>query len=170
MAPRNLIGIDDRDLQQLNMNFEQFARELQGVCKEALKNLGQRIISDAQTRLRRNKNVATALLINSGAVKEGRDNAILAGFPTMYAYFVEFGRRAGKWPPFRYIYEWVRVKHFAADETEAKSIAFLIQRSIGKNGTKPRPFLRPGFEKNRNLLKQVLINGASKIMNKDYTG
>lgn len=168
MAQRNLIGIDDKDLQQLNMNFEQFARELQGVCKEALKNLGQRVISDAQTRLRRNKNVATALLINSGAVKEGTDNAILAGFPTMYAYFVEFGRRAGKWPPFRYIYEWVRVRHFAADDEEARRIAFLIQRSIGKRGTKPHPFLKPAFEKNRGLLKQILIKGAAKIMNKDY--
>lgn len=165
----NDIHIDERSLQRLNMNFDEFARELQGVCKEALKNLGQRIISDAQTTLRRRKNVATSLLINSGAVKEGRDNAILAGFPTIYAYYVEFGRRAGKWPPFRYIYEWVRVRHMAADDKEARSIAFLIQRSIGKKGTKPHPFLRPAYEKNKKLLNQILIKGAQKVMNKDYT-
>lgn len=167
--PKNLLEIDDKDLAKLNMNFDAFARELQGVCKEAIKNLGQRIISDAQTRLRRNKSVATSLLINSGAVKEGKDNEILAGFPTIYAYYVEFGRRAGKWPPFRYIYEWVRVRHMAADDKEARSIAFLIQRSIGTKGTKPHPFLRPAFEKNRSLLKQIMIKGANKIMNKDYT-
>lgn len=165
----NDIHIDERSLQRLNMNFDEFARELQGVCKEALKNLGQRIISDAQTTLRRRKNVATSLLINSGAVKEGRDNAILAGFPTIYAYYVEFGRRAGKWPPFRYIYEWVRVRHMAADDKEARSIAFLIQRSIGKKGTKPHPFLRQAYENNKRLLNQILIKGAQRVMNKDYT-
>lgn len=168
MARNNLISVDQKSLDRLNMNFEQFARALQGVCKEALKNLGQRIISDAQKTLSRKKNVATGMLINSGAVKEGADNAILAGFPTMYAYYVEYGRRAGKWPPFRFIYEWVRVRHFAADDKEARSVAFLIQRSIGKKGTRPHPFLRPAYEKNKRLLKEVLKKGAAKVMNRDY--
>ena len=166
---RNPIDIDQKSLQQLNMNFNEFARVLNLVCKQALANLGQRIISQAQTNLRRGRNVATSLLINSGAVKEGADNTILAGFPTIYAYYVEFGRRAGKWPPFRFIYEWVRVRHVAADDEQAKSIAFLIQRSIGKKGTKPHPFLRPAFEKNKRLYEQVIRKGAAKVMNKDYT-
>ena len=165
---RNPIEIDQKSLQKLNMNFDQFARELNRVCKQALANLGQRIISQAQTNLKRGRNIATALLINSGAVKEGADNTILAGFPTMYAYYLEFGRRAGKWPPFRFVYEWVRVRHMAADDQEAKSIAFLIQRSIGRKGTKPHPFLRPAFEKNKRLYEQVIRKGAQKVMNKDY--
>lgn len=166
---RNPIEIDQKSLQRLNMNFDQFARELNLVCKEALANLGQRIISQAQTNLRRGRHVATSLLVNSGAVKEGADNTILAGFPTIYAYYLEFGRRAGKWPPFRFIYEWVRVRHMAADDKEARSIAFLIQRSIGTKGTKPHPFLKPAFEKNKRLYEQVMRKGASKILNKDYT-
>ena len=166
---RNPIDIDQKSLQQLNMNFDEFARELNRVCKEALANLGQRIISQAQTNLKRGRNIATALLINSGAVKEGADNTILAGFPTMYAYYLEFGRRAGKWPPFRFIYEWVRVRHMAADDDEAQDIAYAIQRSIGRKGTKPHPFLRPAFEKNKRLYEQVIRKGAAKIMNKDYS-
>lgn len=166
---RNPIQIDQKSLQRLNMNFDEFARELNRVCKQALANLGQRIISQAQTNLRRGRNVATGLLINSGAVKEGVDNTILAGFPTMYAYYLEFGRRAGKWPPFRFIYEWVRVRHMAADDDEAQDIAYAIQRSIGRKGTKPHPFLRPAFEKNKRLYEQVIRKGASKILNKDYT-
>lgn len=165
----NRIYIDDRELRKLNMNFNQFARELNGVCKEALKNLGQRIIAEAQRTLWRKRNVATGLLVNSGAVKEGADNSILAGFPTIYAYYVEFGRRAGKWPPFRFIYEWVRVRHLAYDDEEARQKAFLIQRSIGNKGTKPHPFLKPAFEKNKRLYEQVIRKGAAKIMNKDYT-
>ena len=165
----NLIEIDKKDLDRLNMNMGRFTKELQAVCKEALKNLGAKIIAEAQVRLSRNKNVGTGLLINSGAVKEGRDNAILAGFPTIYAYYVEFGRKAGKYPPFRYIYQWVKVKHFAEDEQKAKSIAFAIQRSIGTKGTRPHPFLKPAYEQNKPLLQQVLIAGAKKIMNKDFT-
>lgn len=166
---RNSIQVDQKSLKQLNMNFNEFARELNLVCKQALANLGQRIISQAQTNLRRGRNVATSLLINSGAVKEGADNTILAGFPTIYAYYVEFGRRAGKWPPFRFIYEWVRVRHMAADDDEAQDIAYAIQRSIGRKGTKPHPFLRPAFEKNKRLYEQVIRKGAAKVMNKDYT-
>ena len=166
---RNSIEIDQKSLQRLNMNFDEFARELNRVCKQALANLGQRIISQAQTNLKRGRNIATALLINSGAVKEGADNTILAGFPTMYAYYLEFGRRAGKWPPFRFIYEWVRVRHMAADDDEAQDIAYAIQRSIGRKGTKPHPFLRPAFEKNKRLYEQVIRKGAAKVMNKDYT-
>ena len=166
---RNSIQIDQKSLQRLNMNFDEFARELNRVCKQALANLGQRIISQAQTNLKRGRNIATALLINSGAVKEGADNTILAGFPTIYAYYLEFGRRAGKWPPFRFIYEWVRVRHMAADDDEAQDIAYAIQRSIGRKGTKPHPFLRPAFEKNKRRYEQVIRKGAAKVMNKDYT-
>lgn len=164
----NLIDIDKRDLQRLDMNIKQFERELLTVAKDALKNLGQRIISDAQNTLRRKKNIGTGLLINSGAVKTKGDQ-VMAGFPTLYAYYVEFGRRAGKFPPFRYIYEWVRVKHFATDDKEAKTIAYAIQKSIGKKGTRPHPFLKPAYEKNKPLLAQILKKAAAKVMNKDYT-
>lgn len=164
----NLIDIDQRQLQRLNMNMRDFERDVLLCAKEALKNLGARIIADAQNTLRRKRNIGTGLLINSGAVKT-KGEYVLAGFPTLYAYYVEFGRRAGKFPPFRYIYEWVRVKHFASDEKEAKSMAYAIQRSIGRKGTKPHPFLKPAYEKNKHLLVQILKKAAAKVMNKDYT-
>lgn len=169
MANNNLIHIDQRELDKLNMSFERFQRELMEACRFALANLGQRIVAEAQRTLWRKQNTATGMLANSGAVKEGADGTIMAGFPTAYAYYVEFGRRAGKWPPFRFIYEWVRTRHFATDDKEARTKAFLIQRSIGEKGTKPHPFLRPAYEKNKRLLVQVLKKGAAKVMNKDYT-
>lgn len=165
----NLIHIDQRDLDRLGMNMKQFENELLLIAKNALKNLGQRIISSAQSTLRRRKNIATGLLINSGAVKEVGPAVIKAGFPTMYAYYVEFGRRSGKWPPFRFIYEWVRIRHFTKDDEEARQIAFLIQRSIGKKGTRPHPFLKPAYEKNKPLLVAILKKAAVKVINKDYT-
>ena len=160
--------IDDRDLARLRGNMRDFERDVLLCAQQALKNLGARIIADAQTRLRRNKSIATGLLINSGAVKT-KGEQVLAGFPTLYAYYTEFGRRAGKFPPFRYIYEWVRVKHFATDDKEAKSIAYAVQKSIGKKGTKPHPFLKPAFEKNKGLMGAIMRKAARKVMNKDYT-
>lgn len=162
-------SIDEKSLRELNANFDDFIRELNIVCKEALKNLGAKIVAAAQTNLRKGRNVATGLLINSGRTAEHADGSILAGFPTMYAYYTEFGRRAGKWPPFQQILQWVRVRHMAADDDEAQDIAYAIQRSIGRKGTKPHPFLRPAFEKNKRLYEQVIRKGAAKVMNKDYT-
>lgn len=165
----NLIHIDQRDLVRLDMNMRQFERSLMLVSKKALSAVGLRIIAQAQAALRRMKNIASGLLVNNGSVKEGADNSILAGFSTIYAYYVEFGRRAGKWPPFRAIYEWVRIKHFAQDDKEAKKITFLIRRKIGKHGTKPHPFLKPAYEKNKHLIIAILRKSAAAVMNKDYT-
>lgn len=180
------ISIDQNSLKRLNMNFDEFKRELLVVCKEALKNLGARIVAKAQTNLKRGKHTATSFLINSGRTAEHADGSILAGFPTRYAYFVEFGRRAGKWPPFDEILQWVKIKRIATlhnrEErkalgvtklqdyiTETYNTAFLIQRSIGKKGTRPHPFLMPAFEENKRTYEAVIRKGARKIMNKDYT-
>lgn len=161
--------IDENSLRKLGYNIEDFKRDVEIVAKQSLSALGQRIISQAQSTLRRKQNVVTGLLINSGAVKEEQGLSVKAGFPTLYAYYVEFGRRAGKWPPFRYIYEWVRKRHFTVDDDEAQRIAYLIQRSIGKKGTKPHPFLKPAYEKNKKLLPTILKKAMQKVMQKDYT-
>jgi hypothetical protein len=197
MATNPNIQVDRQSLQRLNMNMNQFNKELNKVCKEALKNLGQRIVSQAQRTLWSKHKSVTGTLQTSGATKEAADGTILAGFSSIYAYYVEFGRKAGKYPPFRFIYEWVRQrhltpapkkastyipfrfrpkrvkkvrqKHLTSGTKEEKSIAYLIQRKIGEVGTKPTPFLKPAFEKNKRLYESILKKGAEKIMNKDYT-
>lgn len=178
--------IDDRDLAKLRGNMQDFERDVLLCARGALKNLGARIIANAQTNLRRAKNHATGLLINSGAVKEGADNTIMAGFPTKYAYYVEFGRRAGKWPPFNEILQWVKIRRIAQlhDRQERKALgvtklqdyitqtytaAFLVQRSIGKKGTRPHPFLKPAYERHKPILFAVMRKAVTKVLNKDYT-
>lgn len=180
------IYIGQRDLQRLNVNMKQFEIEVMATAKKALSALGMRIIAQAKANLRRRKNIATGLLVNSGAVKEDGPVAIKAGFPTMYAYYVEFGRRAGKWPPFDEILQWVKKRRIAKlhnrEErkalgvtklqdyiTETYTTAFLIQRSIGKKGTRPHPFLRPAFETNKHLVVSIIRKAMRKVMTKDYT-
>lgn len=170
----NLIHIDRKDLQRLDMNMRDFTKELQRVCKDALANLGARIIADAQTTLRRKQIIAYGSLVNSGSVKEGKDNSIMAGFPVKHAGAVEFGRRGKrhdpslKYPPYNAIYEWIRVKHLTSAPSEVKGLAYLIQRKIGENGTTPQPFLRPAYEKNKPSLVRILKAGAAKVFNKNY--
>ena len=165
---KNLIHIEQKSLKQLNMNFDEFARELYKVCKDALANLGARIVAEAQRTIWRRDWVASSHLVNSGSVKEGRDH-VMAGFSSIYAYYVEFGRKAGKWPPARFIRQWILDKHIESDPDYVDNLTFLIQRSIGQKGKRPQPFLRPAYEKNKPLLVKVLKAGAAKVINKDYS-
>ena len=52
-----------------------------------------------------------------------------------YWYFVENGRKKGKRPPLEDILKWVRIKLQVPTEEE-NSVAYLVARKIGLNGTK----------------------------------
>jgi len=80
----------------------------------------------------------------------GRDVVGTAGTNLLYARFVEEGRRPGKMPPIAAIAGWASRHGIEPDA------AFLIARSIGRRGTKPRPYLKPAFEKNRALINREL--------------
>lgn len=59
-----------------------------------------------------------------------------------YWYYVEHGRKAGKWPPRDKILEWIRVKPVIPYPTPSgklptqEQLAFLISRKIGTQGIK----------------------------------
>lgn len=67
-----------------------------------------------------------------------------------YWYYVEHGRRPGKFPPVNKIKEWIQVKPvtpYANSKGRMPTVdqlAFLIGRKIATEGTDPQPF----FEKN----------------------
>jgi hypothetical protein len=165
------------------MNMEQFQREFFTEAKEGLKNLGQRIVANAQENLkkrklvglsagavRRGNTIASGDLINSGRTAESDDNQILAGFPMNYAYYVEYGRRAGGYPPFAAIYQWIKDKKLPyADEKDLEQMAFAIRAKIGEKGTKPSPFLRPAYEKNKKSVDSFVAKAVKKVLTKDYT-
>ena len=72
---------------------------------QGLEKGGLDIIADAQNDLRNNGSVVTGLLRQSGKVQKTDESTIDAGFfdttnrSSGYAFFVEYGRRAGKMPP-----------------------------------------------------------------------
>lgn len=86
---------------------------------------------------------ASGDLINSieTKVKVGSDYYIVTFKAKDYWKYVEEGRRAGKWPPKEPILKWIKVKKILPQPDKdgnlptPESLAFLIQRAIGKKGT-----------------------------------
>lgn len=59
-----------------------------------------------------------------------------------YAVYVDKGRKAGKRPPVEAIMKWMRDKGIRSKSgIRAVDIAYVIARSIGERGIKPRPFI-----------------------------
>jgi hypothetical protein len=56
-------------------------------------------------------------------------------FGADYIANIEFGRKAGKFPPVREMLRWVKAKLGVSDE-DADSVAFLVGRAIAEKGTK----------------------------------
>ena len=166
---KNLIHIEQSDLKRLNMNMKEFEKELKLVCKEALKNVGALIEADAKTNLSKNNSMASNKLINSVGVKESRSQEVKVGTPMKYAYFVEYGRKAGGKPPYYSILQWIKDKKMEPDDKKARAFAGAVMNHIKIFGTRPHPFLRPAYEKNKPSLVKVLKAGSAKIFNKDYS-
>jgi hypothetical protein len=56
--------------------------------------------------------------------------------------FIDEGRRPGKRPPVRAIIEWIREDRIIIPAgMKINQFAFLVARSIGRRGVKPRPFV-----------------------------
>jgi len=74
-----------------------------------------------------------------------------AGTNQPYAEAVEFGRSAGSAPPPPdALLGWMRRKGIDAE------LAFVVARSIGRKGIRPRPFMKPGYDVNRLKISREL--------------
>lgn len=112
---------------------------------------GDDIIGEAVNNLRHNGNWLTGALAQSGHAQKVGDGIDVGFFDSTgrnsgYAWFVEFGRRAGKFPPLDEIQQWV-YKKLHMDEKASRSVGFMIARKIARFGTKPHPFFQPAVEK-----------------------
>ncbi len=86
-----------------------------------------------------------------------------AGFYAEYAYWVEYGRKAGGMPPVKMIQEWIRKKHIAGNEKEIESMAWAVAKSIAANGTKAKPFLTPSYEENKSRIDDIIQKAINEV-------
>lgn len=152
--------------------FANMQKKLGGLGKagrEALQKGGMLIVNDAKINLRNNRSVVTGLLRSSGKVQKVQDDedAVDAGFFSQqttggYAYFVEYGRRAGKMPPPDMLIQWCR-KKLRLPEKLAKLRGWAMARAIARKGTRPHPFFGPAVDKN----KKAVVDAIAEAINKE---
>lgn len=111
------------------------------------------------TPVPRSKKYASGTLYNNVKVKfeESPDGDGLAmvldfGPAESYAYFVEYGRQAGKWPPLNVLDRWLVQKGFSGIRDKQgrfisrKTAKFLVGRSIAEHGFKGINFVEHALE------------------------
>lgn len=79
-----------------------------------------------------------------------------------YWYYVEHGRKAGKMPPIEPIVNWIESKPVPpkVEGLTVRQRAFAIARSIGENGTKPRPFFEKATKQTYSQFKEDIAEAV----------
>jgi hypothetical protein len=128
---------------------------------EVEKKWAQSVVTNAKSILLRNKKVATGKLYNSVSYSVSPDGDISFSYAEE-GKWVESGRRRGaRYPPPGPILQWIKVKGIKGrDRTTGrfitdKSLTFLIQRAISRDGIKPVKFMSEAIEK---ATQQLLLD------------
>ena len=108
------------------------------------------IRNEYQDNLIRNDRIASGDLLNNIEYEITRGDFTYTIYVKMrdYWYYVENGRKAGKWPPIDNILNWIRVKpvlprpNAKGKLPTPQQLAFLIARKIGEEGTEGTQDLR----------------------------
>jgi hypothetical protein len=147
----------DKDMNRALRSIRFWGGKTLEQCSREVNKATLNTAADAKQNVKDNGSISTSLLINS---IENRFNkltnvgTVIVG--AAYGGYLEFGRKAGGFPPIKPLETWIKKKGIETDPKKIKTAAFLIGRSIAKNGTKPRPYLIPSWRKNANLLVKNL--------------
>ena len=144
-------------LDQIGKEYSDFNPSADDGILRIVQNWGNELIAQMQNRLRANKTNASSSLSQSiePQIKQASaDNLRLTILMEDYWQYVEDGRRAGKMPPIKNIYEWIQNKRSvqmkiaqSPDRIAAtKSLAYVITRKIHREGTKAQPFVTPSLK------------------------
>lgn len=113
--------------------------------------------------------LSTSDLLKSLKVEVADERLVISVFD--YYRFVESGRKVGaKGIPLSVLIDWLKKRKIQGRGKDGKSIslnslAFIIQRSIKKNGIKARPFLTAAYEETSKKFDQELNDLINAIAN-----
>ena len=144
-------------LEDLGKNFNQFQPSDDDGILRIVQNWGNELIKQLQNNLLKNKTNASSGLSQSiePKITQPPGGYNLSIMMEDYWFYVENGRKAGKMPPVQNIFEWIRNKRTIQVESISKSadriattrsLAYVIARKIGREGTKKQPFAVPALQ------------------------
>ena len=145
--------ISNEILQNFLATLDEYAKEAEALYKRKLTDKGinasYTLLNSVETTAKRNDDVFTVSI----SLED-------------YWYYVENGRKPGKFPPINKILEWIRVKPVIPYSDSRgrlpteEQLAFLIARKIAEQGTEPRRVLYETITELNNhylpLLQQAL--------------
>ena len=189
------LELSNAELGRMNLMFKGKLKEINAEAHNGLNEVAMLVKIDAQKNLERNGSYATGKLMSDIKIRPQTDLTIDVAAEANYAYWVEFGRRAGQTPPpYKFILEWVKKKQIAdtfsikthkqvyrgaaKDYTNKKGkevkrsdyykkaigIAIAIAKSIGKQGTKAKPFLYPAMRASETEMMIVINRAIKKVL------
>jgi len=143
-------------LESIGKEYSDFNPSADDGILRIVQNWGNELIAQMQNRLRANKTNASSSLSQSiePQIKGTQSGYRLTVLMEDYWQYVEDGRRAGKMPPIKNIYEWIQNKRPVQQKiaqspdriAATKSLAYVIARKIGQKGTKAQPFVTPSLK------------------------
>lgn len=144
-------------LEDLGKNFNEFQPSDDDGILRIVQNWGNELIKQLQNNLLKNKTNASSGLSQSiePRITQPPGGYNLSIIMEDYWFYVENGRKAGKMPPVQNIFEWIRNKRTIQVESISKSadriaatrsLAYVIARKIGREGTKKQPFAVPALQ------------------------
>jgi len=153
-------------LEDIGGKFKDFQPDADDGILRIIQNWGNELIKQLQNNLLKNKSNASSSLSQSiePELKAQQKGYNLSIMMEDYWFYVEEGRRAGKTPPIKNIYDWIENKReiqskFISKSTDTiaatKSLVYVIARKIGREGTRAKPFVSPA-------LKQVTTQTLAK--------
>lgn len=134
-----------------------------------LNDFGKELEDKYQRKLVNDDAVDSGKLLNSIRYIFNKNNTSFEISMEMAEYwkYVENGRKSGKFPPISAIREWVKVKQVIPRPYNGKlptenQLAFLIARSISKNGIRPRPIFNDTLDDAMNDFENGLEDAFTK--------
>lgn len=134
-----------------------------------LNDFGKELADKYQRKIVNDDAVSSGKLLNSIRYIFNNNNTSFEISMEMAEYwkYVENGRKSGKFPPISSIREWMKVKPVIPRPYNGKlptenQLAFLIARSISKNGIRPKPIFNDTLDDAMNDFENGLEDAFTK--------
>lgn len=163
-----------KNLKEFQKLFKKAPGKVRDEFGTALNKLAVRTQKLAVERARSKKIHSTGNLIQQIKWKKIEQLAYAVISGADYSFYVEKGRRPGKWPPYKPIFEWVQ-RHYSrfssfktkgsrGAQKDIKTAVFLVRRKIGRKGTKPRPYMEYTWMKIQRIADKYFDKALSNIV------